>query len=58
MASVAFVHFGAAGRRAAEAVDAPRPDPDRIARADADTPGPGDPRTSETYACAAVRMRR
>ncbi len=47
--SLAFVYFGAAARRALEAVDAPRPDPHRLARADAESAGATAGRTSERY---------
>src|ERR1700758_1635775 len=47
--SLAFVYFGATPRRAPEGADAPRPDPHRIARAEAQGAGAAAGRPSEKY---------
>ena len=47
--TLAFVYFGAAPRLRPEGADAPRPDPHRIARADAEGAGAAAGRTSEKY---------
>ena len=49
LATLAFVYLGGKGHRSAEAADAPRPDPHRTARADADIGGVGSGKPSEKY---------
>jgi cell division protein FtsN len=49
LAGVAFAYFSNRVHKSAEAADAPRPDPHRAARADAEVSGPGSGKSSERY---------
>lgn len=49
VASLAFVYLGGKGHRAQEIADAPRPDPHRVGRADAEAGGAGSGKSAEKY---------
>jgi SPOR domain len=49
VASLAFVYLGGKGHRAPEIADAPRPDPHRVGRADAEAGGAGSGKSAEKY---------
>src|SRR6202023_410356 len=49
LTSAAFVYLGGPARRPTDTANAPRPDPHRAARADADSGGVGSGRSAEKY---------
>jgi uncharacterized protein YhaN len=49
VASLAFVYLSGKGHRAQEIADAPRPDPHRVGRADAEAGGAGAGKSAEKY---------